>query len=74
MGVIIGFVVIMVMVFGGYILVGGKMSIIFKLLLFEMMMIGGVVIGVFVVVNDFLIIKYIVGDVGVVFVGLKWKK
>ena len=45
MGVIIGIVVVMVMVFGGYLLAGGKMGIILKALPFEMMMIGGAATG-----------------------------
>ena len=38
---IVGIVVIFVMVFGGYLAAGGKMTIIMKSLPFEMMMIGG---------------------------------
>ena len=42
---IIGIVVIMVMVFGGYMLAGGKMGPILKALPFEMIMIGGAAVG-----------------------------
>ena len=74
MGAIIGLVVTMVMVFGGYILAGGKMSIILKSLPFEMMMIGGAATGAFVAANDFSTIKHTAGDVGAAFAGPKWKK
>ena len=37
----VGIAVILVMVFGGYVLAGGKMGIILKALPFEMIMIGG---------------------------------
>ena len=38
---IVGIIVIFAMVFGGYLLAGGKLGIILKSLPFEMMMIGG---------------------------------
>ena len=38
---IVGIIVIFAMVFGGYLLAGGKLGIIIKSLPFEMMMIGG---------------------------------
>lgn len=69
----VGMIIIFVMVFGGYMFVGGKMGIIMKVLLFEMIMIGGVVFGVFVLFNDMLLIKYIFKDIGKVFKGIKWK-
>ena len=37
----VGIAVILIMVFGGYVLAGGKMGIILKALPFEMIMIGG---------------------------------
>ena len=64
MGAILGLAVTMCMVFGGYILAGGKMSIILKSLPFEMMMIGGAATGAFVAANDFSTIKHTAGDVG----------
>lgn len=72
----IGFVgigVIFVMVFGGYILAGGKLGIILKSLPFEMMMIGGAAIGSFLVGNDMASVKHTAKDVGKVFKGPKWK-
>ena len=41
----VGIGVIFVMVFGGYILAGGKLAIIMKALPFELMMIGGAAVG-----------------------------
>ncbi|WP_136635993.1 flagellar motor stator protein MotA [Pseudooceanicola onchidii] len=71
----IGFVgigVIFVMVFGGYILAGGKLGIILKALPFEMMMIGGAAVGAFFVANDMSAVKHTVKDIGKVFKGPKW--
>lgn len=74
MGAILGLVVTMVMVFGGYMLAGGKLSIILKSLPFEMMMIGGAATGAFLAANDFSTIKHTGGDVLAAFKGPKWKK
>ncbi len=70
---LIGIVVILVMVFGGYVAAGGKMHIILKALPFEMIMIGGAAIGAFLISNDFPSVKHTVKDVGKVFKGPKWK-
>jgi len=67
-----GIVVIFVMVFGGYILAGGKIGIILKALPFEMMMIGGAAIGAFMISNDGPSVKHTLKDVGKVFKGPKW--
>ncbi|MBR9762739.1 MAG: flagellar motor stator protein MotA [Rhodobacteraceae bacterium] len=72
----IGFVgigVIFVMVFGGYILAGGKLGIIIKSLPFEMMMIGGAAVGAFLISNDMSAVKHTAKDIGKVFKGPKWK-
>lgn len=61
------------MVFGGYILAGGKMGIIIKALPFEMMMIGGAALGAFAISNDMPGIKHTISDIGKVFKGPKWK-
>lgn len=70
---IIGIIVIFVMVFGGYILAGGKMGIILKALPFEMMMICGAAAGAFFISNDGSAIKHTLKDMGKVFKGPKWK-
>jgi chemotaxis protein MotA len=70
---IIGIVVIFIMVFGGYLLAGGKLGIILKALPFELMMIGGAAIGAFLLSNDAGAVKHTLKDVGKVFKGPKWK-
>lgn len=74
MNAILGLVVTVAMVFGGYILAGGKMGIITHALPFEGMMIGGAALGAFLAANDMNTIKHSVGDIGAVFKGAKWKK
>ncbi|WP_103332207.1 flagellar motor stator protein MotA [Pseudotabrizicola formosa] len=69
----IGIGVIFVMVFGGYMLAGGKLGIILKSLPFEMMMIGGAAIGAFLISNDISVVKHTAKDVGKVFKGAHWK-
>ena len=70
---LIGIGIVFVMVFGGYILAGGKMGIILKSLPFEMIMIGGAATGAFVISNDMSAIKHTLKDIGKVFKGPKWK-
>lgn len=74
MNAIIGLVVTVVMVFGGYLLAGGHLEIIMHALPFEGMMIGGAAIGSLIAANDFNTIKHTMGDVVAAFTGAKWKK
>ena len=74
MNAIGGLVLTLVMVFGGYMLAGGKMEIITKALPFEMMMIGGAATGAFIAGNNFTTIKHTMGDIVAAFAGAKWKK
>lgn len=74
MGAIIGIAFTMAMVFGGYLIAGGKLSIILYSLPYEMMMIGGAATGAFVVANSFSTIKHTGGDIVKVFTGPRWKK
>ena len=74
MGAIIGIFITLAMVFGGYLIAGGKLGIILASLPYEMMMIGGAAIGAFVVSSDFSVIKHTGGDIMKVFTGPKWKK
>ena len=74
MNAILGLAVTIVMVFGGYLLAGGKLEIILHSLPFEMMMIGGAATGAFLASNDFTTIKHTAGDVVAAFTGPKWKK
>lgn len=69
----VGIAVILVMVFGGYVLAGGKMGIILKALPFEMIMIGGAAVGAFLLSNDLAAVKHTLKDIGKVFKGPKWK-
>ncbi|MFC3570514.1 motility-associated protein, partial [Paracoccus simplex] len=48
----IGIVVTFAMVFGGYIMAGGKLGVILHSLPFELMMIGGAAIGSFLLSNE----------------------
>jgi chemotaxis protein MotA len=68
-----GIAVILVMVFGGYVLAGGKLGIILKSLPFEMIMIGGAAVGAFLISNDMSAVKHTVKDIGKVFRGPRWK-
>jgi chemotaxis protein MotA len=70
---IVGIAVIFIMVFGGYILAGGKLGIILKSLPFELMMIGGAAVGAFLIANDIPSVKHALKDIGKVFKGPKWK-
>lgn len=70
---IIGIAVIFVMVFGGYMLAGGKFGIILKSLPYEMMMIGGAAIGAFLISNDKTGLKHTISDLKKVFSGPHWK-
>lgn len=69
---IIGIVVILVMVFGGYLASGGKMGLILKSLPYEFAMIGGAAAGAFLISNDMPSIKHTIKDVGKVFKGPQW--
>lgn len=74
MGSIVGILVVIVMVFGGYLIAGGKLAIILGALPFEMMMIGGAAVGAFIIGNDGPTIKHTLKDLMSVFKGAKWKR
>jgi len=74
MGIIVGLLIVMVMVFGGYVLAGGKFSIILKALPFEMMMIGGAATGAFIVANKKTTGFATLKAFGTAFKGTTWKK
>ena len=69
---IIGIVVVMAMVFGGYTLAGGKFGVIMKALPFEMMMIGGAAAGSFMIANKGEVVKSSLGGIKKVFGKPKW--
>lgn len=68
-----GIVFTFFMVFGGYLLAGGKLDIILKSLPFELMMIGGAAIGAFALSNSAHTIKITLKDLRKVFSGSIWK-
>ena len=70
---IAGIVCIFVMVFGGYLMAGGKMSIILYSLPYEMTMIGGAAVGAFLIGNSGAAIKHTLKDVAKVFKGPRWR-
>ena len=70
---IVGIVIVIVMVFGGYAMAGGKFDIIVNALPFEMTMIGGAAIGAFVISNNMAGIKHTLKDLGKVFKGTRWR-
>lgn len=70
---IVGIAIIFIMVFGGYVLHGGKLEIVLEAAPWELIMIGGAAVGAFVLANDISAIKHTVKDVAKVFKGPKWK-
>ncbi len=70
---IVGIVVVLVLVFGGYLAAGGSMEIILKALPFEMVMIGGAAVGGFLLANDMATIKRTGRDIASVFRGPRWQ-
>jgi chemotaxis protein MotA len=71
---IVGFVFLMIMVFGGYILAGGKLSIILAALPFEFMMIGGAATGTLLMANSMHGVKHVLGGFGKIFKGGSFQK
>ncbi|MGY6632710.1 MAG: flagellar motor stator protein MotA [Alkalilacustris sp.] len=70
---LIGIVVVMVMVFGGYMAAGGKLDIIIYALPYEMAMIGGAAAGAYLISNDSHVIKSTMRDIARVFRGPRWR-
>ncbi len=70
---IVGIVVVLVMVFGGYTLAGGKFGIILYALPFELTMIGGGALGAFLIANSGASAKQTARDILKVFRGPDWK-
>lgn len=73
MTLFLGLAMVFGLVFGGFMLSGGKMDIVLHALPFEGMMIGGAAIGSFVIANSFSVIKSSLKGVGKVLKGSKWK-
>ncbi|MEM7616551.1 MAG: flagellar motor stator protein MotA [Pseudomonadota bacterium] len=70
---IVGIAIVFSMVFGGYLLAGGKFDIIMGALVYEIIIICGAALGAFIIANSMAGIKQTVGDVGKVFKGPRWK-
>ena len=69
---LVGIVLTVVMVFGGYILAGGKMAVIAHALPFEMMIIMGSAIGSYLLANSGHVLKQTLGGLRRAFKGPKW--
>jgi len=74
MTAIIGFVFLLAMVFGGYLIAGGKFGIILAALPFEMMMIGGAAIGSFIMANSMHDVKHTLGGFKKILKGPRYSK
>ena len=70
---IIGIVVLFAMVFGSFIISGGKMAVVLSALPHEMMAIGGAGIAAFMISNSVTVIKGTGGGIAKAFAGPKWK-
>ena len=73
MGGVVGIIIVFVMVFGGYMLAGGKMDIVMKALPYELMIILGAGVGAFTIGNPGHLIKHTLGDIKKIFGGPKWR-
>lgn len=67
-----GIFVTLIMVFGGYLLAGGKMGVILHALPFEMMMIMGAAVGAYLLGNDSHVLKTTISGIIRAFKGAKW--
>ena len=73
MTMFLGLALVFGLVFGGFMLSGGKMDIVLHALPFEGMMIGGAAIGAFVIANSMPVVMDALKGVGKVVKGPKWK-
>ncbi|MFQ3622094.1 MAG: flagellar motor stator protein MotA, partial [Acetobacteraceae bacterium] len=69
-----GFVVVIICVFGGYMLAGGKLGIILAALPFEMMIIGGSALGTLLMANSMHGVKHVVSGFGKILKGARFHK
>ncbi len=70
---IIGIVMLFAMVFGSFLLHGGKMDVILKTLPYELMAIFGAAIAAFLISQSMTVVKGTLSGIGKVFAGPKWK-
>ncbi|KAA9009984.1 flagellar motor stator protein MotA [Histidinibacterium aquaticum] len=73
MNLLLGIILVFGLVFGGFMLSGGKMDIVLHALPFEGMMIGGAALGAFVIANSFHVLKKSGAGFLKVLSGPKWK-
>ena len=74
MFVIVGWLVILVCVFGVYIFHGGNIMVILKALPFELVTIGGATVGAFLANNQMKVVKATIKGLGMCFKGSKYTK
>ena len=70
---IVGIVVLFAMVFGGFLISGGSLGVVFEALPHEMMTIGGAALAALLIGGSIASLKQIGGDFGKVISGPKWK-
>src|SRR3546814_17666676 len=70
----IGLVVLLVMVFGGFIITGGDIGPVMEAVPHEMLIIGGAAVGALIIGNSGADLKALLGSVKKVFKGQKYKK
>jgi len=70
---IIGIIMLFAMVFGSFLLHGGKMDVILKTLPYELMAIFGAAIAAFLISQSMTVVKATLSGFGKVFAGPKWK-
>lgn len=70
--VIIGLIVVVASVFGGYMAQGGSMAIMFQP--FELLIIGGAALGAFIAANPKVVVKRTFGAFGALFKGSRYEK
>jgi chemotaxis protein MotA len=68
-----GLVILFAMVFGGFIISGGSLTVVVEALPHEMMTIGGAAIGALLIAGSMYSLKKIGGELGKVVSGPKWK-
>ncbi|GGG67571.1 flagellar motor protein MotA [Salipiger pallidus] len=73
MTMLLGLALVFGLVFGGFMLSGGKMDIVLHALPFEGMMIGGAAIGAFVIANSMSVVKASAAGIVKVMKGPRWK-
>lgn len=71
---IVGVVVLLVMVFGGFAIAGGNLMPVLEALPYEMLIIGGAAIGALIISNDMGSLKALGGGFGTIFRGPRFKK